>query len=119
MIRPAFSSPINRGKPDTGCDRMLQTGRYRIDQPLAKRTERQNDEQNSRQKDAAERNLPAAAHRRNDREREIGVEPHAGRKRDRIVCENAHQGGTDGRGDAGRNEDGAEIHYLPPPGSLD
>lgn len=39
-----------------------------------------------------------------------GVEAHARREGDRVVGDQAHHGGTDGGGQAGRDEDRALVH---------
>ncbi len=95
---------------DARRDRAAHGMRDACDEPPPDSGERQDQEDHARDEDGAERLLPAIAELPDDRECKEGVEPHARRHGDRPVGPEAHDGRTDRRGKAGRDEDGVAVH---------
>ena len=95
---------------DAGGDRHLERLRDGVDDPFADRQHADDEEDDAGDEDAAQRHLPGKLHAADHGEGEVGVEPHARRQRDRVVGQERHQQAADRRGDAGRDEHGAERH---------
>ncbi len=81
-----------------------------VDDPLADSEDRQQEEQARGDKYRAERDLPGVAHAQHHGVGEEGVEAHAWRQGDRVVGDQAHHRRTDGRRQAGGDEDRALVH---------
>ena len=108
---PAFLRPIKRDEQaDPARHRGEQMRRDRGDDQLADAGEGQQQEGDARDEDAAQRHRPGHAHRLDDGEAEIGVEPHARRQRERHVGGEAHQDAGEARGEAGGRRDRRDRH---------
>ena len=95
---------------DAAGHRGEQIGRDRGDDQLADAGEGQQQEGDARDEDAAQRHLPGHAHRPDDGEGEIGVEPHPRRERERHVGARPHQDAGEAGGEAGRRRDRRDGH---------
>ena len=82
----------------------------RGDDQLADAGEGQQQEGDARDEDAAQSHLPGHAHRADDGEGEIGVEPHSRRERERHVGARPHQDAGEAGGEAGGRRDRRDGH---------
>jgi hypothetical protein len=97
-------------KADPGRDRELEVLGDRIDDVFADREDRDQQEDHARAEHAGQRLLPGVFVAEHHREGEEGVEPHAGRERDRVIGVERHHQGRSRRRDAGGDEHGALVH---------
>ena len=67
-------------------------------------------ERHAGEEDRAQRGLPGNPHALHHRVGEVGVEPHAGRERDGVARQPAHQETADGGGEARGGGDRGQRH---------
>jgi hypothetical protein len=105
-----FEPHCRNQQSNSRSDGMLQRLRNRRDQMLAQSDACRQDEYRTGEGDGAERNLPRHVHREHDRVGKEEVVTHRRRNGDRIIRQERHERRRQRRGQAGRDEDCAEVH---------
>ena len=106
----AFERNQRQKQADAGGNRHFQAHRQRVHQHFAHFQKAEQNKDDAGNKHRRQRHLPRHAHAFDHAEGEIGIQPHAGRQRNRIVGQRAHNQAADGGGNASGHKYRTKIH---------